>query len=182
MRFNFEKRHDERGRVFEARVLGTFDMSEAFLERERNLPRKKNGMYKRVDDLFALVEEEYPHDPEDPPTQIGKDLRIATADALGLAPEEEKHLKFYTAIGTPVDTRMGVDAYVLYDGGPVPMRVTIDATVNKRKVAEQSSRADVVIAELPDAVHEEDDYLKEIDEYGQLIAEYLKRGKLRKVA
>jgi len=108
----------------------------------------------------------------DPSPVIAKDLRIAVSDALGLSAEEEKYLRFYTTVGTPADYKLGVDAFVEWEDPETGRirRVTIDVTLNKRKIDERSMKADVVIGELPDAVQEEDDYLESIDSYGHQIA------------
>jgi len=187
MKFNFEKRGGgDTGRIFEARVLGEYKITPEFLEREKNLPRNRRGRYEKDDDIYNLITEQYTDtgDPEDPPTQIGKDIRIAVSEALGLNPEEEKKLKFYTAVKTPVDYKMGVDAFVEFEdpkSGRIT-RVTIDVTLNKRKVEEQGAKADVVIGELPDAVQEEDEYLDAIDGYGHQIAVRLMGEQNRKAA
>lgn len=174
MKFNFEKRGGgDTGRIFEARVLGEYKITQDFIDAEAKLPRK-GRRYRKDDDVYDLITKHYDAtgDPEDPPTQIGKDIRLATIDALGLSAEDEKNVKFYTAVKTPVDYKMGVDAFVEYidPNSGKKSRVTIDVTLNKRKVEEQGAKADVVVGELPDAVQEEDAYLDAVDEYGHQIA------------
>lgn len=188
MRFGFEKSGDT-GRIFESRVFGSYEITPEFVEKEKALPRDRRGRYRDDEDIYRLVKEMYRGDPAEPESAIAKDLRIAVADALGLSGDEEENLSFYTAVGTPIDHRMGVDGFFEYKDPKTGhrARATVDVTLRKSKVSgEDAAKADVVIGELPDAVDpdEADDYLDAIDEYGRRIAERLrpKREEKRKAA
>jgi hypothetical protein len=68
-------------------------------------------------------------------------LHGAIAAALDL--EDFSELKFYTALGTPVDTLYGVDAFVEYGG----LRFTLDITMDREKIeGRKKSKADYLIA------------------------------------
>jgi hypothetical protein len=87
-------------------------------------------------------------DPTMPETKVAKDLLNFIADELGIEPdsEEEQELKFYTAVGTPLDHKLGVDAFVEYKG----KRVEFDVTRNPAKSFEDSTNARIIMEELPD--------------------------------
>jgi len=87
-------------------------------------------------------------DPTMPETKVAKDLLNAIADELGIEPdsEEEQELKFYTAIGTPLDIKHGIDAFVEYKG----KRVYFDVTKNPSKRFEDSTNERIIMEELPD--------------------------------
>lgn len=177
MRFDFERRGGgETGRMYEAKILGTFKMTPEFLEAESKLRKNHRGHYLRDEDLYRALKENSVDDPTNPESQHANDLRLAVIDALGLEPGQEDAVGYYTAVGSPLDVKMGVDAFMEFtdpESGETS-RATIDVTLNTRKLDEGYGKADVVIGELPDAVIDEDDYLKAIDTFGSMIAEKLK--------
>jgi hypothetical protein len=106
---------------------------------------------------------------------MSTDLRVAVEDALGMT-DAEDDLKFYSAVGTVIDHKLGVDAFFeLRDPKTgAYARVTLDATLNKEKQKE-GWKADVIVGELPDAGQEADEYLEKIDGIGAEIAAKLQK-------
>lgn len=178
MRFNFENRGGgETGRMYEAKVLGVYKMTPQFIEAEAMIKKNRRGHYQEDEDLYRVLKENVTGDPTNPEVQHARDIRLAVIESLGIENlEEEDAVKYYTAVGTPLDVKMGVDAFIEFTDPEThkTSRATIDVTLNTRKLNESYGKADIVIGELPDAIIEEDEYLEMIDEYGKQIAEKLK--------
>jgi hypothetical protein len=182
---SFEKRgFGDTGRTFEGRLFGTANLNPQFLLDLDKIPKNQKG---RFDDrrpeiegqVFDAFKKNYlgasggAGTNERGETSMSTDLRLAVEDALGLS-DEDLALQFYTAVGTPIDTDFGTDAFFeLTDKvtGAVG-RVKVDATLNTGK---ENPKADVVINELPDAAQESDQYLEKIDDIGGGIAVMLQR-------
>lgn len=79
-----------------------------------------------------------PWDPSDPSTRAGNDLHCQVAMALGL--EDWGQLRFFSALGSPLDRWHGVDGFFEWRGTVV----TIDLTIDPTKVG---YKADMVVHE-----------------------------------
>lgn len=75
-------------------------------------------------------------DPTDPSPRFANDLHASVAEALGL--DDYSELRFYTAVGSPLDYFHGVDGFFEYRG----KIVTIDVTVDPGKL---TAKADLVV-------------------------------------
>lgn len=95
-----------------------------------------------------------PWDPSDPSTRAGNDLHCQVAMALGL--EEWAELRFFSALGSPLDRWHGIDGLFEWRGKVV----TIDLTCDHGK---EVYKADVII-------HPED-----FEDQGQQIAQEIAR-------
>lgn len=119
-------------------------------------------------------------DPTNPRQDFARELRLALAEKLGLEEETETDkLKFFTAIGGPLDMHH-VDFFFSWQpetNGP-KHRATFDITKNPDK-EETLGKTDILIGgDIPDPSDDnfnEKEYLKTIDFYAQLAAETLKR-------
>jgi len=162
------------GRYYEAKFMGTTTVSDEFLRAVAELPRLSRDEYKKK--LFDLYTQHYNGDPTNPSAGPLKDLRLEIMAALGLREEDDKDLTAYSAIGTPLDIKFGTDGFIQFKDrmtGKIG-RVTLDTTLNQRKLNETENQDDhIYIGELPDAVQDEDAYLRAIGDYGHQIASRL---------
>lgn len=88
-------------------------------------------------------------DPTMPGTKVSRDLLDFICEELGIDPENEEETelpKFFTSLGSPLDERHGVDAFIEYRG----RRVLIDVTKNPAKTFDDSTEDRVIMEELPD--------------------------------
>ena len=122
-------------------------------------------------------EERRAQDPANPEKRFANDLRVQIADKLGLATFEElERLKYYTAIGSPLDFFHGVDAFVVLEGehSSDPKKiVTFDFTLRTEAGAKENAKANVIIRNLdPDSQKA----LQQIDEIAGQAAVYLRKN------
>lgn len=180
MGFENHKPKEDTGRLYEAKFLGEFGITDEFVEAERKLERDERGRYRDPEALYSLLKKHYRQDPTEPAPGYARDLRLEIVDALGLEADEESRLKVYSTLKTPIDYKFGVDGFVELEDPETgkTVRVTLDVTMNRRKMEEartEGSKADVVIGPLPDAVQEEDDYLKALAGYAKDIGARLEK-------
>lgn len=165
------------GRTFESRLFGTAQVNPQFLLDLDKVGLDERGRFKSVGQVYDAFKRNYlgAGQGERGETSMSTDLRVAVEDALGLTDESEE-LKFYSAVGTIIDHKLGVDAFFeLTDPkSGAYARVTLDATLNKEKQKE-GWKADVIIGEMPDAAQEAEEYLEAIDQTGAGIAKLLQR-------
>ena len=128
----------------------------------------KNNGYLNFNKAMMLAKESQAGDPSDPERGIANDIHAAVADSLG--EEDYENLKFYSALGTPLDIFHGVDGFFEYDGATV----TMDATINKNK-DQESIKADVLLEEMPDPKFEREKYLEYIKNISQEISNQIKQ-------
>ncbi len=116
-------------------------------------------------------------DPTNPEKPFPRDLRIAIADALGLVTTEEmERLRYYTAVGSPLDTFHGIDAFVELEGKTPKEKsnfVTFDITLRTELSAKQGANANVIIRQL--TTEDTKKYLKELDEIAAQTIPFLKK-------
>lgn len=160
------------GRLYERDYLGEARVTDEFREAWRKLRRNASGRLERLEDLYDLVKLAQDGDPTNPKKDFARELRLAVADELNVEEEGLEGLRFYTAVGTPLDN-LGVDAFVECRAkNGLDYRVTLDITMNRDKV-ESGHRADVIVGELPDP--EDDGYLEAVESYAKKIADVLRR-------
>lgn len=164
------------GRTFEGRFFGTAQLNPQFLLDLDHLTGP-DGRFTSVGKVYDAFKENYlgAGGLDRGETSMSTDLRVAVEDALGMEDAEDS-LKFYSAVGTVIDHKFGVDAFFeLTDPRTgAYSRVTLDATLNTQK-QQDGWKADVIIGELPDAAQEGDAYLEKIDGIGAGIADKLQR-------
>ncbi|MEK7545991.1 MAG: hypothetical protein AAB554_02835 [Patescibacteria group bacterium] len=167
----------ETGRTFESRLFGTAQVNPQFLLDLDKIGLDERGRFRSVGQLYDSFKRNYlgAGHGERGETSMSTDLRVAVEDALGITDEGDE-LKFYSAVGSIIDLKLGVDAFFeLTDPRTgAYARVTLDATLNKEKQKE-GWKADVIIGEMPDAGQEADAYLDAIDQTGGGIANLLQR-------
>jgi hypothetical protein len=113
-------------------------------------------------------------DPTMPSTKVARDLLDFVAEELDIDPdsEEAEELKFYTAVGSPLDRFHGVDAFIEYED----KRALIDVTMNPKKRFEDSSGNRIIMEQLPDygVKEERADYERELRKYARAVVKILR--------
>lgn len=168
------------GKLYEHKVLGSF-----YSPRERDyieqLKKEKQrldatGERLRKDVLIDLIREYAGDDPEDPRQPTAKDLRIEVLDFLESqqedANETQNTLRYYTAVGTPLDEFFGIDAWLEYETPEGTVMVTIDITLDPEKL-QHGYKADVIVGQIVDPKLDEDAYLDEIEMYAKRLGSIL---------
>jgi hypothetical protein len=162
------------GRIYEAETFGSGISSTKWLSRARELGMNEKGYLPRAEAL-RLARETQECDPTNPRTQFEKDLRLEIIDRLsekGLLDEgQEDDVKIYETVGTPLDVFHGVDAFVevkTKDGRYYI--VTMDETMRPDKLKD-GAKADIVLPPPPDAIHEENEYLKAVETVAEAAIE-----------
>lgn len=172
------------GRTFESRLFGTAQVNPQFLLDLDKIGVDERGRFKSVGQVYEAFKKNYlgAGPGERGETSMSTDLRVAVEDALGITDEDEA-LKFYSAVGTVIDHKFGVDAFFELKDPKTGAyaRVTLDATLNKQKQSE-GWKADVIIGEMPDAGQEADEYLEAVDATGANVAALLQRRLNEEVA
>ncbi len=178
----YESRLGLTGNLFETEQIGTIDTSNPEyqkalrLAQEKEAKSGKEGGYLRFRTALELVKQFQPGDPTNPQKPFSREIRIALQDLLRLeTPEDYDRIKFYTAVGTPLDTFHGVDAFVEFEKeNPQTKKVdvyraTFDFTTNPKK---QGYKSDIIVQEkeLPDPKLESDDFLTAIQNFAEKAA------------
>lgn len=145
MKSNFE---GYTGRTFESDVLPS--LQETW---------KQEGYFDEAKS-YEWVRNNQPWNPSDPDNKIANELHFQVAQKLGL--DDVNELKFYSAIGSPLDFFYGIDAF--FEIGDSTF--TLDLSINPHK---EVAKADMVI-------HEKDLFdEKSIEELATTISRYLKK-------
>jgi hypothetical protein len=157
---NFESR------IKENDVLGLSIAKTKWTDRAHEMGMTEVG-YLPFEKAVKLTREFQPGDPTNPKKDFANDLRLAIIERLEerdfLKPGNEDNVKFYSALGMPLDIFHGIDAFVEFtDKAGITHRVTLDETTNSAKL-EGEHKADIVFAPVPDVIEEETSYLREID-------------------
>lgn len=159
------------GREYELDFLGEIRSTPAFKEALAKAgadPRTGYLPYKTAMDLARRFQP-WP-DPTNPQKEFLRDFRIEVADRLKLTPGQERKLKVFTAVRSPLDVFHGVDGFIEFEPKPGATRfVTFDLSLNPKK--EGGHKADLVITEeIPDPSEDEDGYLSRIDQIAAEVA------------
>lgn len=123
------------GGIIERELLGKSELPEAY--KDIYLPYKK---------ALEVARKMQPFDPTDPKPRFANDLHATVAEGLGI--EDYGRLKFFTAVGTPLDVKHGVDAFLELKVDKQTHRVTLDVTTNPQKG--DKHKADIVFFVPPD--------------------------------
>lgn len=122
---------------------------------------------------IELVRQFTKDDPTNPAKPFAKELRLAVIDELGLEDDEVMdRIRFYSAVGTPLDVFHGIDGWIEFfpDDG-FPRMVTLDVTMDPGKV---EHKADVIVQGMSDPSEDEDRFLDAVADYARDIAATLK--------
>ncbi|MBT4723152.1 hypothetical protein HN958_03660 [Candidatus Falkowbacteria bacterium] len=181
--------HVETGGMYEERIFGkakalSQDLQERagrlhmkLLEKagKINSPSKKPGWIPFYDALRLAKQQQPWKNPNLPDKPVPGDLLDAIATKLNIAdtPDDEL-LKFYTAVGTPLDTFHGTDALIEYLGTRVLMDITLDPV---KKTFEDSDvfAGKMIMDELPEPEKDQEAYDLAIDKYAEFIVQAINR-------
>lgn len=133
------------GREFETDLFGRFNATPGYQKELQKLVSRYGSM-ERIPfaEGVRLVLETSADDPNDPKNDFLRDLRIEIADQLELP--DEKVLA-YTTQGTPVDFKGG-DAIIIVSANGREEVVTLDSTLNPKKLSGEQQGGDVVIGDV----------------------------------
>jgi hypothetical protein len=112
-------------------------------------------------------------DPSDPcEVRFASDLHATLADKIGL--EDYNDLRFYTAVGSQLDFKHGVDAFFEVDMNGKTFVITLDVSMNERKKDESDIKADVLISMPGDGLdpklkEDKEEYHKKLEEVSNEI-------------
>jgi len=117
--------------------------------------------YQKFDDSIEFVKKNQIGEPSDPSAWFANDLHATIANEIGL--EDYSQLKFYTAVGSPLDKYHSIDGFFELQLDPKNnpndvARVTVDLTTNPNK---DKYRADLVILVPHDGLDPKDEDYKE---------------------
>jgi len=162
-----ERSKEISGRLHEFDVLGASFPKSAWHERAEKLGAEENG-FLSYEKSIQLTRELQFDDPTNPSKDFAKDLRLAVIEQLErrgfLKIGDEDNLKFFSALGMPLDIFHGIDAFVEFaDKTGVIHRVTIDETTNLEKI-QRGHKAQIIFPPPPDAIADEAAYLCAIDQ------------------
>ena len=194
-----ETNPEKSGPIQELDLLGSVDAANAkyrealhaYLARNKpwidKIARRENVSPEEKEKLFfeavALVESFPAEDPTQPSKPILRDLRLQVAEKLGMEDEDLDRIKAYTSVDSPLDILFGGDMFLRIDGRDpdrASVYITFDYTTNPDK---KTTKADVLIKELPDPDLEEEKYIKAVDEVAlDAHKVFLKGGMRRKTA
>lgn len=90
--------------------------------------------------LQIVKEMQGANDPTDPERPFANDLHATVAQEI--TPDDYSKLRLYTAIGSALDIKEGIDAFIELDKEEGVISVTLDVTANPEKI---SHKADVII-------------------------------------
>lgn len=158
------------GQMYERDMFGEFKMSkegrQAFKE-----AATRDG-YMRRGQAMDFIREHGMEDPTNPTRPFANELRLAVAEELGLESNDEMDLlRYYSAVGTPLDVFHGIDGWIEFNNGRIPRSVTMDVTRNKLK---DEHKADLIVHEVPDPSEDEEKFMKAVyEQYGPAIAKKL---------
>jgi hypothetical protein len=165
--FEAKKRAEYSGKEYEFDLLGTIKTGPAFTKEFDRLGGDVKTGYLPYNKSIELVKRLQPWDPTNPTRDFLRELRLALIEELGIEAGQENDVKVYTAVGSPLDLKHGVDAFIevtTEEGRQrVIRRVTLDISLNPRKAS--GHKADVVITEeIPPPEENEDKYLARVAE------------------
>lgn len=161
------------GKIHEAFLLG--EVRREGSDVKDYLPYKKAlELAKRFQPLNP--ETGKPQDPTNPWKAFPRELRLAIGEKLGIIEDDEAmdRLRYYTAVGSPLDAFHGVDAMIELEGKAPKeesRRVTFDVTLKSEPEAKEGAKADVVVREL----HDEDspEFLTDVEKLAEQALPFL---------
>ena len=176
------EKHSKR---LEKQFLGRIDTenieyNKALAKIKKPSTKKEFSYYVAREDALDLVREFQPFDPENPDTELLRELRLAVQEKLEeyFGEFDDEDIKVFTAVDTPADFLHGIDAFL--DIGN--QTVTLDLTIRKEK---DMVKSDVLIKlkEMPDLKDpaQEEAFLEEINSVAKEIFKKLDKESLKEL-
>ena len=152
--------------------VGTRD--EKYLADYRAMQPAENG-WLPWHKALELVKKHQPWaDPANPSKDFFRELLIAVQEKLSVDTKNDPDaIQAYTAVGTPLDVFHGVDAFIIMTVDGHEEIVTLDATLDSKKI-EDGGKADEIVTDLPSVEDDQDGYLEAIDALAERIARRFK--------
>jgi hypothetical protein len=177
---HFESKFEQTGNIFEWQFIGEVDVKSPEYQKALKKLQEESGKEKKkgyigFEQAAEFAKKFQPFDPTHPNKPFARDVRIGLLDLMmgkkwiTESEEDQDRVKFYTAVGTPLDKFHGIDAFMEYkDPNGKKYRVTFDLTLNPKK---PEAKSDIVVSELPDPNAEEEKirYLATIEQYAQKV-------------
>jgi len=166
------------GTEFEWDIFGAADTKNPEYQKELERVTKPND-FVFYRDALKLAKKFQPGDPGNPKRAFARDLRIEIIDLLGLTEEKDMdRIKFYTAIGTPLDKWHSIDGFfeIEQENGP-PVMITMDATTitEKEKIQRgQEIKADILISDKELDIADEEKLPEKISMFAKEIVNIFK--------
>ena len=163
------------GRELETDIFGKPKFATEYSAALKRYARDSKNGFLPYEVAQQLIREFYLDDPTDPSKEFAKDLRLEVCERFELDDDEADAVKFYSAVGTPLDLFHGVDAWMEIDlgddrRGRFHVEVTLDATLNASKLRE-GHKADVIVGDVP--APDSKDYLDWVNRSAEEIYELL---------
>ncbi|MBI4435222.1 hypothetical protein HY630_00980 [Candidatus Uhrbacteria bacterium] len=159
------------GRLNERDVLGEFKPTPEGLKAFRAEANERG--YIARGRAIELVRKFTKEDPTNPRQPFAKELRLAIIDELGLEDDKDlDRIRFYSAVGTPLDVFHGVDGWVEFvpEVG-TPQMVTLDATMDPEKI---EHKADIIVQQFPDPEEDEKAFFEAVEGHAADVAKRLR--------
>lgn len=139
------------GHLIEKELFGVPESSKNMPEIEKKF---REAGFIKMRDAMSVIKRYQPEgsDPSDPEAGFANDLHATVAELLGI--EDYENLRFYTAVGTLIDFKNGVDAFMELDHEGRTYFVTLDVTANPNKT---SHKADIVFHVPMDGIDPKED-------------------------
>ncbi|MBU0614264.1 hypothetical protein KJ766_03220 [Patescibacteria group bacterium] len=172
MRNTSELRGGYFGRELESDIFGAVKPAKGFKEFYKKVARSDG--YVAYEDAIRLVRDFTMQDGKNPDKEFLNDLRLEIGDILGFDEDDMENLFLFSAVGTPIDRFHSVDAFLELDidDDNGPLRVTMDATLNTKKL-EGGYRSDVIVGDIPDP--SSDEYLNSVEWYAHLVVDQIQK-------
>jgi len=175
--YKFGPKFEQTGHLFEWQFIGEVDTTSREYQKELKKLQEGaaeegviNGFIPR-EKAIELAKKFQPFDPTHPNKPFARDIRISLLDLMigknmiTDSEEDQDRVKFYTAVGTPLDKFHGTDAFIEFkNSDDKKYLITFDLTVRKNI---SKAKSDVIVFELPDPNIEEEKikYLASIEKY-----------------
>lgn len=187
----FESKFELTENLFRYQAVGEVDVSNPDYQkalkklREEEKEAGLKGGQISFEKTVELAKKFQPHDPTHPIKPFARDMRISLLDLMigkkwvEQNEEDQDRVKFYTAVGTPLDKLYGAHAFIEYkDRDGERYYATLDLSLAKK--AEYKS--DIIISKLPDPHLEEEkiEYLATIEKYANQALRYIEMRRARR--
>lgn len=160
------------GRLSESDMFGDFQTTPEGVKAFKVVAGERG--YIARGQAIELIRKHTKEDPTNPTKPFANEIRLAVAEELGLEDDEDlDRLRFYSAVGTPLDVFHGVDGWIEFhmEGGASRI-VTMDVTLDPGKT---EHKADVIVHAVPDPSENEKQFMELVyEEYAPQIADKLR--------
>lgn len=163
------------GRIYEHNLFGEVKTDSPSYKEEIRKCKPDSSGYIPFKCALEVVKKFQPGDPVNPSHEFANTIRIAVIDELGIEdPEQMEKIRFYTAVGSPLDHWHGVDAFIEVDFGNGKKEISTFNSSLRQDRAVEDIKADILVGSLPDPEESEKEYWKKIEEIAKKAAEKIR--------